>query len=58
MSAQQGKDVVFLETVMGLAHQKQHCVVECIRLPRAIAKQAPLYIKKVTSVLCYIPYVL
>ncbi|KAF8401823.1 hypothetical protein HHK36_012769 [Tetracentron sinense] len=47
MFAKQGKDVVFLETVMGLAQQRRHCLVECIPLPREIAKQAPLYFKKV-----------
>ncbi|XP_028100231.1 CWF19-like protein 2 isoform X2 [Camellia sinensis] len=46
MFAKQGKDVVFLETVMGLAQQRRHCMVECIPLPQDIAKQAPLYFKK------------
>ncbi|CAL5392552.1 unnamed protein product [Camellia sinensis] len=46
MFAKQGKDVVFLETVMGLAQQRHHCMVECIPLPQDIAKQAPLYFKK------------
>ncbi|KAF8389141.1 hypothetical protein HHK36_025834 [Tetracentron sinense] len=46
MFAKQEKDVVFLETVMGLARQSSHCLVECIPLPREIAKQAPLYFKK------------
>lgn len=47
MFAQQEKDVVFLETVMGLAQQRRHCLVECIPMPRDIAKEAPLYFKKV-----------
>ncbi|XP_042486715.1 CWF19-like protein 2 [Macadamia integrifolia] len=46
MFAKQGKDVVFLETVMGLAQQRRHCLVECIPLPQDIARQAPLYFKK------------
>ncbi|KAF7150452.1 hypothetical protein RHSIM_Rhsim02G0033400 [Rhododendron simsii] len=46
MFAKQEKDVVFLETVMGLAQQRRHCLVECIPLPQDIAKQAPLYFKK------------
>ncbi|KAJ9145805.1 hypothetical protein P3X46_028140 [Hevea brasiliensis] len=46
MFAQQDKDLVFLETVMGLAQQRRHCLIECIPLPREIAKQAPLYFKK------------
>ncbi|XP_043716299.1 CWF19-like protein 2 isoform X2 [Telopea speciosissima] len=46
MFAKQEKDVVFLETVMGLAQQRRHCMVECIPLPQDIARQAPLYFKK------------
>ncbi|KAM7528143.1 hypothetical protein LguiB_031553 [Lonicera macranthoides] len=44
MFAKQGKDVVFLETVKGLA--QQHCLAECLPLPQEIAKQAPLYLRK------------
>ena len=47
MFAKQEKEVVFIETVMGLAQQRRHCLVECIPLPEAVAKQAPLYFKKV-----------
>ncbi|XP_021604402.1 CWF19-like protein 2 isoform X2 [Manihot esculenta] len=46
MFSQQEKDVVFLETVMGLAQQRRHCLIECVPLPREVAKQAPLYFKK------------
>lgn len=46
MFAKQEKEVVFLETVMGLAQQRRHCIVECIPLPHEIAKEAPLYFKK------------
>ncbi|XP_011091156.1 CWF19-like protein 2 [Sesamum indicum] len=46
MFAKQEKDVLFLETVMGLAQQKRHCLVECIPLPQDVAKQAPVYFKK------------
>ncbi|MCL7028962.1 hypothetical protein MKW94_008652 [Papaver nudicaule] len=46
MFAKQDKEVVFLETVMDIAKQRRHCLVECIPLPRQIAKQAPLYFKK------------
>ena len=47
MFAKQDKDVVFLETVVGLAKQRRHCMIECIPLPQGIAKEAPLYFKKV-----------
>lgn len=46
MFAKQDKEMVFLETVMGLAQQRRHCLIECIPLPREIAKQAPVYFKK------------
>lgn len=46
MFAKQERDVVFIETVMGLAKQRKHCLVECIPLPPQVAKQAPLYFKK------------
>lgn len=46
MFAKQEKDVVFLETVVGLAKQRRHCMIECIPLPQEIAKEAPLYFKK------------
>ncbi|XP_071704015.1 uncharacterized protein [Rutidosis leptorrhynchoides] len=46
MFAKQEKEVVFLETVMGLAKQTRHCLIECIPLPPHVAKQAPLYFKK------------
>jgi len=47
MFGKQDKEVVFLETVMGLAQQRRHCMIECIPLPQDIAKEAPLYFKKV-----------
>ncbi|XP_008391166.3 uncharacterized protein [Malus domestica] len=46
MFAKKEKEVVFLETVMGLAQQRHHCIVECIPIPHEIAKEAPLYFKK------------
>ncbi|XVF38371.1 hypothetical protein REPUB_Repub20aG0095700 [Reevesia pubescens] len=46
MFAKQDKELVFLETVMGLVQQRRHCLIECIPLPREIAKQAPVYFKK------------
>lgn len=46
MFAKQNKELVFLETVMGLAQQRRHCLIECIPLPQEIAKQAPVYFKK------------
>ncbi|KAL1565846.1 CWF19-like protein 2 isoform X5 [Salvia divinorum] len=46
MFAKQEKDAVFFETVIGLARQGRHCLVECVPIPRNIAKQAPLYFKK------------
>uniref|UniRef100_A0A2N9JAU7 Cwf19-like C-terminal domain-containing protein n=1 Tax=Fagus sylvatica TaxID=28930 RepID=A0A2N9JAU7_FAGSY len=39
MFAKQERDVVFLETVMGLAQQRRHCLIECIPLPQDIAKE-------------------
>ena len=49
MFAKQGRDVVFLETVLGLAQQRRHCLIDCVPLPQQIAKQAPLYFKKAFS---------
>lgn len=46
MFAKQEKDLVFLETVMDLAKQRRHCMIECIPVPQKVAKQAPLYFKK------------
>ncbi|XP_042030499.1 CWF19-like protein 2 isoform X2 [Salvia splendens] len=46
MFAKQEKDVVFFETVIGLSRQRRHCLVECVPMPRDIAKEAPLYFKK------------
>ena len=51
MFAKQEKEVVFLETVMGLAKQSRHCMIECIPLPPEVAKHAPLYFKKVRLLL-------
>lgn len=56
MFAKQEKDVVFLETVMGLGQQKRHCMVECVPIPSKIAKQAPVYFKKVLYELSYASY--
>ncbi|XP_065855121.1 uncharacterized protein [Euphorbia lathyris] len=46
MFAKQEKELVFLETVMDLAKQRRHCLIECIPLPKKIAGAAPLYFKK------------
>ncbi|KAM7256173.1 hypothetical protein ACFE04_011914 [Oxalis oulophora] len=46
MFGKQDKELVFLETAMGLAQQRHHCLIECIPLPKEIAKQAPVYFKK------------
>ncbi|EPS65503.1 hypothetical protein M569_09269, partial [Genlisea aurea] len=46
MYSKQEKDVLFIETVVQVARQKRHCLVECIPLPQDVAKQAPLYFKK------------
>ena len=48
MFSKQEKDLVFLETVISLSKQRRHCFIECIPLPREIARQAPLYFKKVS----------
>lgn len=55
MFAKQDKDVVFLETVVGLAKQRRHCMIECIPLPQGIAKEAPLYFKKVKISFPFVP---
>ncbi|KAF9596573.1 hypothetical protein IFM89_012304 [Coptis chinensis] len=46
MFAKQEKEVVFLETVIGLSQQRRHCLVECVPLPQELAREAPLYFKK------------
>ncbi|MCO5582118.1 hypothetical protein L7F22_036008 [Adiantum nelumboides] len=46
MFAKQGRDVLFMETVINLAQQRRHYLVECIPLPPDKAKQAPFYFKK------------
>ncbi|WCJ34893.1 CwfJ-like family protein [Euphorbia peplus] len=46
MFAKQEKEVIFLETVMGLSKQRRHCLIECIPVPQEIAGGAPLYFKK------------
>ncbi|XP_010511261.1 PREDICTED: CWF19-like protein 2 [Camelina sativa] len=46
MYAKEGKDAVFLETVIGLSQQRRHCLIECIPIPQEIAKEGPLYFKK------------
>uniref|UniRef100_A0A1J3GT59 CWF19-like protein 2 n=1 Tax=Noccaea caerulescens TaxID=107243 RepID=A0A1J3GT59_NOCCA len=46
MFDKQGKDAVFLETVIGLAQQRRHCLIECVPIPREIAKEGPMYFKK------------
>ena len=53
MFGKQDKDVVFLETAMGLAKQRRHCMIECIPLPREIAEEAPHYFKMVSHVPFY-----
>ncbi|XP_024019954.1 CWF19-like protein 2 [Morus notabilis] len=45
MFGEQEKDVVFLETVMGLGQQRRHCMVECVPLDRELAEEAPHYFK-------------
>ncbi|KAJ6807896.1 CWF19-like protein 2 [Iris pallida] len=46
MFAGQEKDVVFIETVIGLARQRRHCLIECIPVPYEVANLAPMYFKK------------
>ncbi|XP_074274509.1 uncharacterized protein LOC141598680 isoform X2 [Silene latifolia] len=46
MFAKQGKEMIFLETVLRLSQQRRHCLIECIPLPQDIAKDGPLYFKK------------
>ncbi|KAK9158264.1 hypothetical protein Scep_004838 [Stephania cephalantha] len=40
------EEVIFLETVIGLAKQRHHCLVACIPLPKEIARQALLPLMK------------
>ena len=47
MFASRNEDVLFMETAMHLARQRRHCLIECIPVPPDVAKQAPLYFKKV-----------
>uniref|UniRef100_A0A0A8XZB8 Cwf19-like C-terminal domain-containing protein n=1 Tax=Arundo donax TaxID=35708 RepID=A0A0A8XZB8_ARUDO len=46
MFAQQDKDVVFMETVVSLARQRRHCMIECIPVPCEVSNNAPMYFKK------------
>ncbi|KAF8660676.1 hypothetical protein HU200_057502 [Digitaria exilis] len=46
MFAQQDKDVVFMETVISLARQRRHCMIECIPVPSDVSSNAPMYFKK------------
>ena len=46
MWAAEGKDVVFIESAMGLAAQRGHAHVEAIPVPRALAGRAPGMFKK------------
>ncbi|CAH2046839.1 unnamed protein product, partial [Thlaspi arvense] len=46
MFAKEGKDAVFLETVIGLSQQRRHCIIDCIPIPQEIAKEGPMYFKK------------
>jgi hypothetical protein len=51
MFAQQGKDVIFIETVICLAKQRRHCMIECIPVPCEVSDKAPMYFKKVSFLL-------
>ncbi|GJM93479.1 hypothetical protein PR202_ga10039 [Eleusine coracana subsp. coracana] len=46
MFGQQDKDVVFMETVVSLARQRRHCMIECIPVPCEVSNNAPMYLKK------------
>ncbi|CAN6327409.1 unnamed protein product [Urochloa humidicola] len=46
MFAHQDKDVVFMETVINLARQQRHCMIECVPVPRAVSNMAPMYFRK------------
>ncbi|CAN6336924.1 unnamed protein product [Urochloa humidicola] len=46
MFAQQDKDVVFMETVISLARQQRHCMIECVPVPSSVSNMAPMYFKK------------
>uniref|UniRef100_A0A453QK69 Cwf19-like C-terminal domain-containing protein n=9 Tax=Triticinae TaxID=1648030 RepID=A0A453QK69_AEGTS len=46
MFAQHGKDVIFLQTVVALAKQRRHCMIECIPVPCEVSHKAPMYFKK------------
>nr|ACN36823.1 unknown [Zea mays] len=46
MFAQQDKDVLFMETVISLARQRRHCMIECIPVPCEVSSNAPMYFKK------------
>ncbi|KAF0915306.1 hypothetical protein E2562_035338 [Oryza meyeriana var. granulata] len=42
----QDKDMVFMETVISLAKQRRHCMIECIPVPSEVSNNAPMYFKK------------
>uniref|UniRef100_A0ACD6A0E6 Uncharacterized protein n=1 Tax=Avena sativa TaxID=4498 RepID=A0ACD6A0E6_AVESA len=46
MFVRQGKDVIFLETVICLAKQRRHCMIECIPVPCEVSDRAPMFFKK------------
>ncbi|CAN6332214.1 unnamed protein product [Urochloa humidicola] len=46
MFSQQGKDVVFIETVVSLDRQQRHCQIECVPVPSEVANMVPMYFKK------------
>ena len=54
MFAKQEKDVVFLETVIGLGQQQRHCLVECIPVPQETDEDPVNYFKKVWSALYFV----
>ncbi|ONK59634.1 uncharacterized protein A4U43_C08F8640 [Asparagus officinalis] len=46
MFSAQDKDVLFIETVIDLARQRRHCLIDCIPIPYAASAKAPMYFKK------------
>ena len=39
-----GEDMIFLETCKNLRHQN-HCIIECVPVPKEIGDMAPIYFK-------------
>ncbi|WOK92493.1 CWF19-like protein 2 isoform X3 [Canna indica] len=46
MFASYDKDVLFLETVVGLEKQRHHCLLDCIPIPHKLTEKTPMCFRK------------